>query len=135
MSEFPSHNLAIALDLAAAGLPVFPCQPSGPSIKSPCKGCYWRNVSTTDPKKIEALWLKHDPDALPGIDLAKAGLLVIDCDTKLNDGLAWFTLYAAQFGDDLTTTPAVQTPSKGRHHFYKNTFIPPNGNGRGRCCN
>lgn len=124
-------NLDTALDLARAGLFVFPCQPSGPSIKSPCKGIYWRSVSTTDEKKIYGMWAKY-PDAIPGIDLAKSQLLVLDCDKKLNDGLAWFTEYAAKHDDDLSATPIVDTPTKGRHHFYRNTFEPPHGNGRGK---
>ena len=124
-------NLDAALALAEAGAFVFPCQSSGPNKKQPCKGVYWRSVSTRDEVKIRQLWAQH-PDAVPGIDLAKSGLLVIDCDRKLNDGLAWLQQHAAKHDDALDAVPQTDTPSTGRHHFYKNSFSPPLGNGRGQ---
>jgi hypothetical protein len=130
MDQRVSHNLDIAIDLARAGAFVFPCQSSGPNKKQPCRGVYWKSVSTRDESKIRQLWERH-PEAVPAIDLAKTGLLVIDCDRKMNDGLAWLEQHAAKFNDDLSDVPAVDTPSSGRHHFYQNTFDPPHGNGRG----
>lgn len=62
--------------------------------------------------------------------MAKSGLLVIDCDRKLNDGIAWLLAYAAQHDDRLDTCPVTDTPSGGRHHFYRNTMN--HGNGRGQ---
>jgi hypothetical protein len=105
--------------------------PPGPNKKQPCKGVYWRSVSTRDEVQIRHLWSRH-PDAVPGIDLAKSGLLVIDCDRKLNNGLEWFQAEAAKHSDALDNVPQTDTPSGGRHHFYKNTFEPPHGNGRGQ---
>jgi hypothetical protein len=119
------------LALAQAGAFVFPCQSSGSNKKQPCKGVYWRSVSTREEAKIRQLWMQH-PDAAPGIDLAKSGLLVIDCDRKLNDGLAWLQQHAAKHDDALDDVPQTDTPSGGRHHFYKNSFDPPHGNGRGQ---
>lgn len=126
----PSRNLEVALDLARAGAYVFPCKSHGPDRKQPCRGVYWKSVSTKDERNIRDLWRLH-PDAVPGIDLAKTGLLVIDCDRKPSDGLAWLTEYAAQHGDALDEPPAADTPSGGRHIYYRNTFNPPHGNGRG----
>jgi hypothetical protein len=76
------------------------------------------------------MWRRH-PDAVPGIDLAKTGLFAVDCDCKPSNGLAWLTAHAAQFGDPLDEPPAVDTPSGGRHLYYRNDFDPPHGNGRG----
>lgn len=126
----PTRNLEVALDLARAGAYVFPCQAHGPQKKQPCRGVYWKSVSTNDETKVRQLWRQH-PDAVPGIDLAKTGLLVIDCDRKLNDGRAWFEAQAAAHDHDLADVPAVDTPSGGRHHVYLNDFNPPHGNGRG----
>ncbi|MCC7253828.1 bifunctional DNA primase/polymerase [Hyphomicrobium sp.] len=125
-----SHNLDVALDLARAGAYVFPAQSAGPGRKQPCRGVYWKDVSTRDEQKILAMWERH-PDAVPAIDLAKTGLLVIDCDRKPCDGLTWLTAHAAGRGDDLSEPPAVDTPSGGRHLYYRNDFTPPQGNGRG----
>ena len=124
-------NLDAALELARAGAFVFPCQSFGTTKKQPCKGVYWRSVSTRDEDKIRQLWSQH-PEAVPGIDLAKSGLLVIDCDRKLNNGLEWLQKYAANHDDALDDVPQTDTPSTGRHHFYKNNFDPPHGNGRGQ---
>lgn len=129
MSE-GSPNLQAALALAAQGLFVFPCQSSGPNKKAPCKGVYWRSASTNDTKKIQSLW-HNFPDAAPAIDLAKSNFLVVDCDKSLADGVSWLATYAAQFSDSLAV-PYVDTPSTGRHLYYKNTFDPPHNNGRGR---
>jgi hypothetical protein len=117
--------------LARAGAFVFPAQSSGSNKKQPCKGVYWRSVSTRDEAKLRDLWRRH-PEAVPAIDLAKSGWLVIDCDKKPSDGLAWLTEHAAQHGDPLEAPPAVDTPSGGRHLYYKNTFAPPHGNARGQ---
>jgi hypothetical protein len=125
-----SRNLEAALDLARAGAFVFPCQSSGPNKKQPCRGVYWKSVSTKEEQKVRALWRLH-PDAVPGIDLAKSGWLVVDCDRKPNDGVAWLTEYASRFDDALDEPPAVDTPSTGRHIYYLNSFNPPHGNGRG----
>lgn len=124
-----SPNLEAALSLARAGAYVFPCQSSGPNKKQPCKGVYWRSVSSRDEQKVRQLWTQH-PDAVPGIDLAKSGMLVIDCDRKLNNGIEWFQAEAGKHGDALDSVPQTDTPSGGRHHFYRNTF--EHGNGRGQ---
>ncbi|MHC2163116.1 bifunctional DNA primase/polymerase [Bradyrhizobium ottawaense] len=131
LNSTSTHNLDVALNLARAGAFVFPCQSSGPNKKQPCKGVYWRSASTRDEVQIRHLWSRH-PDAVPGIDLAKSGLVVIDCDRKLNNGLEWFQAKAAQHHDALDNVPQTDTPSGGRHHFYQNTFDPPHGNGRGQ---
>ena len=122
-------NLDVALALAREGVYVFPCQSSGPTKKQPCKGVYWRSASTRDEAAIRAFWVRY-PEAVPGIDLGKSGLIAIDCDRKLNDGIAWFLAYAGRHGDALDSCPQTDTPSGGRHHFWRN--IIDHGNGRGQ---
>lgn len=127
----PPSNLDVALELARAGAFVFPCQSSGDTKKQPCRGVRWRAVSTCSEADIRRMWEQY-PDAVPGIDLSKSGLLVIDCDRKLNDGREWLLRHAARHGDILDAVPTTDTPAGGRHHFYRNTFDPPHGNGRGQ---
>ena len=123
-----SPNLQTALSLAAQGYYVFPCQEEGPAKKAPHKGVYWRSVSTNDPKKVEALWAKH-PDAVPALDLAKCNLLVIDCDKKPADGVAWLQEYASQYGG-IPPGPTVATPSTGKHIYYLNPTQHTNSRGK-----
>lgn len=116
------RNLSVALDLARAGMFVFPCQASGPKRKSPCQGIMWRAVSTNDPHKVSELWRRH-PGAVVGLDVGKSGFLVIDCDKHPSDGIAWF-----ESRDD-SPYPGADTPSGGRHLYFLNP--EKRGNGRG----
>ena len=68
-----SHNLQVALKWQQAGLSIFV---AGPDKKPHVK---WRDVSTTDPDQIKE-WFKQWPDALPAIDLAKSGHIILDGD-------------------------------------------------------
>jgi hypothetical protein len=75
-------NLKIALDHAAAGIRVFPVSviqgPDGRWKKRPAiKG--WKDVATTDPDQIRRWWQEF-PEAVPGTELGRAGLVVIDAD-------------------------------------------------------
>ncbi len=123
-------NLEVALDLARAGAFIFPCQGQGAEPKRPCRNVRWKSEATRDETKIREWW-RNFPNAVPAINLAKSGWLVVDCDKKPSDGLVWLTAYAAQHGDDLESPPVVDTPSGGRHHYYKQPFDPPHGNQRG----
>src|SRR5262249_43296413 len=48
------------------------------------------------------------------------GWLVVDCDIKRSNGIAWFLNYAAERGADLSGNPYVETPSGGRHYIFRN---------------
>lgn len=127
-------NREIALSLAAAGIAVFPCSASGEEVKKPLRGVYWRKQSTTDSRQIERWWEAH-PDALPAIDLAKIGLLVVDCDAPNKpgaaDGVAWFEARAASHGFEPETAPGCRTLSGGRHFYFRQPSGEPLGNARG----
>ena len=80
-----SKNLDTARALAAVGCPVFPCDPVNerPRVED------WSAASTTDVEAVEELWQRF-PGSLPAIDLAKAGLLVLELwesDTESGDGV------------------------------------------------
>ncbi|WP_238296822.1 bifunctional DNA primase/polymerase, partial [Methylobacterium soli] len=117
-------NLAVALDLARAGIAVFPCQPDGDQAKRPYPGVFWRNQSTTNEQRIEQWWERW-PDAVPGIDLAKTDFIVIDLDGE--GGQAdWRNVTA----DRLVSAPRVETPSGGSHLWFRRNGRD-HGNGRG----
>src|SRR5262245_7025692 len=71
--QMRDHNRDWALRLGDAGIAVLPCD----SNKKPL--VKWRNFSSCDPEAI-AMWWNQHPGALPGIDLAKCDLFVLDGD-------------------------------------------------------
>ena len=66
-------NLTVALKWADAGAHILV---TAPDKKARIK---WRDQSTTDADTIKS-WFAQWPDSLPGIDLAKSGIIVIDGD-------------------------------------------------------
>ena len=123
-------NFNLALELARQGLHVFPCRSDGPDEKKPCSGVFWRNQSTTNESRIRQWWERW-PAALPALDLAKAGIVVIDCDRKPGqaDGVSEFRNLAAAHGDALEGVPVVATANGGMHYFFQQWS--DHGNGRG----
>jgi hypothetical protein len=121
-------NYDLALDLARQGVHVFPCQPDGEHEKKPCSGVFWRTASTCNETRIRQWWDRW-PEALPGIDLAKAGLVVIDCDRKPNrpDGVAAFA--ALSRGHPDLTAPVVETANGGLHYYFRQWAQHGNGTG------
>jgi hypothetical protein len=107
-----SHNLQVALKWAAAGIYVFP---AGPDKKPRVK---WRDMSTTDPDEIKK-WLERWPDALPAIDLAKSGHLILDGDRHGGpDGVAAAEQLFAERALNPAAIPTVITPQDGRHYWF-----------------
>jgi hypothetical protein len=118
-----SHNLDVALQCADAGLHVFAAAPN----KKPQPGLKWRDLSTRDPATIEG-WFARWPDALPGVDLAKSGHLVIDGDRHGGpDGVTFAEELFAEHGVDAAAVPTVLTPGNGKHFWFANC-APPLGN-------
>jgi hypothetical protein len=107
-------NRTVALKLAAAGVAVFPCNDE----KRPL--CKWRDESTTKESAVRAFW-KTFPTAIVGVDLAKAGLFVVDADRHNadKDGVtAWQALLAENDAAD-DRPPIVATPRNGLHYVYR----------------
>jgi hypothetical protein len=126
-----SEGLHIALELAGAGLHVFPVriwQDGAKLAKQPL--VQWRDASTTDPDIIRKWWEQY-PDAAIGIDL-KASLLVVDLDRHLGgpDGYAAFRELAKQQQQDFSKCPVTCTASDGRHIYFQQP-ADPLGNGKG----
>jgi hypothetical protein len=118
----PTRNRHFAQKCAALGLHVFPC---GLNKKPKVK---WRANSTTSTEQIDAWWDQW-PNALPGIDLAKSGHIIIDADRHGGpDGVAAAEQLFAEHGIDLTTIPTVVTPHNGRHYWFRQPTGTPLGN-------
>lgn len=96
-----------ALAWAARGFPVFPLREGGkkPIIEG------WQEKATTDPETIRKVWTGRDYN----IGVLTRDIILVDIDDK--DGktgsLDWELL---GYPDD---TLAVQTPSGGRHLYYR----------------
>ncbi len=126
-------NLAVALDSARAGFPVFPCHatPEGSfSAKSP-RVSGGHRAGTTDEAQIRAWWAQW-PDSLVGLGLAEAGVMAIDADRHGGpDGVAAWQALCANQGFDAAEFPAVATPGDGVHIYMRRpaAMKPTNGEG------
>jgi len=120
-------NLTAALDLAAAGVPVFP---AGPNKRPLLVG--WQEKASTEAAQIHRWWLVH-PVALPAIFVGGAGLVVIDCDRHPGgrDGIQAFKRLVDASGSKLTSVPMTSTARGGVHLFFKQPKGGTLGNGRG----
>lgn len=100
----------IALAHARRGFLVFPIAPG--EKKPPLVGA-WQNVATSDAAQIEQWWATW-PSANVGIHCD--GLLVIDVDPKKG---GFESLDALEQEIQLEATYEVETPSGGRHLYYR----------------
>src|SRR5215212_7052572 len=111
-------NLTAGLDLAAAGLAVFPVRvwfnpATGRWDKQPCI-TGWRTKATTDPIIIREFW-RQFPDSLPGLALGQAGLVVLDADRHGGpDGVRAFKDLMDQHGLP-DRVVQVETAGAGKH--------------------
>jgi Bifunctional DNA primase/polymerase, N-terminal/AAA domain len=117
-----STNLRYALRCAEFGLSVFPCaDKQTPLVK-------WRAQSTTDPDAIKHMWAKW-PNALPAIDLAKSGHVVVDADRHGGpDGVAAVEQLFTEHNTPLASVPGVITPGNGVHCWFRQPNGKPLGN-------
>jgi hypothetical protein len=112
-----------ALAAAEAGHYVFPVQPGGkvPTIKG------WEQAATRDPDQIRDWWTQQ-PASNIGIAVGRAGVIVIDLDTRpgqappprwagARGGADVLARLAHQAGEPLPDTYAVRTPS-GMHLYF-----------------
>ena len=102
-----------ALQLAEAGIAIFPC---GPDKKALIK---WRTLSSSDSDAV-AQWWTQFPNALPAIDLEKSDLVVLDGDRHGGpDGrTALRNLLRQQRDFNNRVTPSALTPGDGAHVYF-----------------
>src|SRR4051812_36193637 len=113
-----SHNGQVALMHARTGRPMFPCHPCGERAKAPMVAS-WKRWATTEEKQIVALWVRN-PDALPAIDLERAGLIVIDADNHGDgqDGVALLSEICKANGYKIDSGPWIKSPH-GMHLYFR----------------
>jgi hypothetical protein len=124
-------SLNTALEL---GLHVFPVQVQSNGAKLDKRPTVrWRDESTTDASIIKSWFSGEYKECAIGIDLGKAGLLVVDLDRHHGcaDGYAAFRELAKQQRQDFSKCPVTCTPSNGRHLYFQQP-ADPLGNGKGR---
>jgi Bifunctional DNA primase/polymerase, N-terminal len=127
-------NLEIAIGLATVGLPILPAgvfwnQTSARWRKQPLVN-RWQQVATCDPLQIGEWWRAH-PAAVPGIELGRAGLLVIDADRHGSaDGVAAFQALTLRHG--LPVGPVTITAGRGLHYLFRQPEGERFRNRRGR---
>ena len=111
-------NLAAAArSLAAAGVPVFPCEPDG---KRPLTRRGFLDASS-DPGQVAAWWART-PDANIGLPTgAASGVVVVDIDVHCSvDGrAAWRRASEAGLADGAGLL--VRTPTGGAHAYFPAT--------------
>lgn len=128
-----ADNIHVALDYAAAGIPVIPCREvamldaDGKVVKA-VKGAYisdWPNAGSTNELQIRKWWKEH-PYALVGIPCGAAGLFAIDCDVKNKDadgepinGISNYVEIASKLGINPNHAATVRTPSGGMHNIFE----------------
>lgn len=124
-SKGVDSNLKAALEMAQAGIPVFPMRifkagdrwTKKPAIKG------WRSKATTDPETIEA-WARADPARVFGIELDAAGLIVIDCDRHRQDAdgcSAFKQLVEANGG--IASVPITISSGGGWHVYFRQPTV------------
>jgi hypothetical protein len=110
-------SLALALEYASTGWPVFPCKPSD---KAPLSDNGFKDA-TTDERRIRSWWLRH-PKAMVGVPAGEAsGVWVLDVDNRPEegkDGHAALAALEAEHGP-LPETITVRTGSGGSHRLFK----------------
>lgn len=102
-----------ALNLAAAGWPVFPCRHTGPTAKAPMTKNGHLNA-TTDPDKIKTWWQKW-PHAMIGAAIPQS-LLVIDIDPRNGGSIEALTELVGVLPDTLTAWSGRN--DDGRHLYF-----------------
>jgi hypothetical protein len=127
-------NLNIALDLATAGIFVFPAHAkwneAAQKIDKRPAISGWRAAATTDLEQIKKWWATF-PEAVPGIELGRSGLFVVDLDRHPGapDGVAAFKAFR---GDNpAPRCPTTKTPSGGYHLYLQQPEGEPLGNRTG----
>jgi hypothetical protein len=132
-------NAALALAYADRGVRVFPCRedrfgvseehPKGdPEAKAPYGGVMWKG-SEPGKRTSVAAWWRNWSGALIGVDIGALRILVADVDGA--DAIALWEAYAGEHGGLPDGVPYVNTPTGGRHYFFRLPVGVKHGNGRG----
>ena len=123
LNQSPNRDAALAL--ASRGLRIFPCNPD----KTP-RVAAWEQNATDKGLMVEVAW-QSAAHLLPGLPAGANGFVVIDADCKPGgaNGVEAFHSLCAAHGIDLSTAFVVESPSGGRHFYFRSGT--PYNNSRG----
>ncbi len=141
-TSLPSQ-LEAALLFARRGWPVFPCSPKNKrpllardkdDAGKPINGTGGVSKATDDEEQIRA-WFRKWPDAMIGVAVGRAGMIVVDFDPRIDErtGEEW-TLEQLKseleemMGCPLPVSLSVRTPSGGVHVYFRMPDGDPIGN-------
>src|SRR5262245_44089202 len=114
-------HLELALKIAEAGLYVIPAEVRRYGkrwLKKPLING-WRSKATTNRDQIRDWW-KRFPPAVPGIELDRSNLVVIDADRHGGpDGVLAFDNLVTERCERLPPHPTSLTPGNGQHHYFR----------------
>jgi Bifunctional DNA primase/polymerase, N-terminal len=123
-------NLEVALELAAAGIAVFPVAISQDQQDNLQKkpACKWKDEASTSEERIRDWWQAR-PSFVPGINLSRSGLFLIDLDRHPGgpDGVAAFR--SLRGGRLFPAGPVTITATGGLHCFFSNPARLTNSSG------
>lgn len=124
-----NSNLMNALQHAWNGFAVIPCRPDKrPYLKG------WPDAGTTNEPTIHSWWQQF-PDAIAGLPCGPNSLLVVDCNRKGEgkpDGVANWEIACRSAAVDLSHCFTVETPSGGRHYYFRTNDGTSIGNTTGK---
>ena len=111
-TKAPKGQVSAALDLARAGIPIFPVDAKKhPLVK-------WKDAATTDESQIRKWWNRW-PEAMPAFPTGEpSGIAVLDLDRKDGkDGVEALR----HLGFEAESAFVVETASGGLHLWFKHT--------------
>jgi hypothetical protein len=117
-----SQNLYVAFELAAAGVYVFPAHAmwneAAQKLDKRPAIFGWRKEASTDPEQIRKWWAMF-PEAVPGIELGRSNLFVVDLDRHPGapDGVTAFKTFRGS--NPAPQCPTTKTPSGGYHLYFR----------------
>jgi hypothetical protein len=130
MNNKNNNNIEVALELAAAGIAVFPVVVSQDQQDNLQKkpACKWKDEASTSGEQIRDWW-EARPSFVPGINLSQAGLFVLDLDRHQGgpDGVAAFR--SLRGGRPFPAGPVTITATGGLHCFFSNPAHLTNSSG------
>jgi Bifunctional DNA primase/polymerase, N-terminal len=117
-----NNNIGVALELASAGIAIFPVAISQDQQDSLQKkpACKWKDDASTADERIRDWWQAR-PSFVPGINLSRSGLFVVDLD-RHQGGPDGIKAFRALRGDNPmpTAVPVTVTATGGLHLFFNN---------------
>jgi hypothetical protein len=118
-----NENLNAALNLASHNIYIFPAlaawnEETKKLDKKPAI-TEWRTKATTDAAQITAWFTTNFPAAIPGIELGRSNLFVVDLDQHFGgaDGIKNFKEFRGE--NPAPDCPRVKTPSGGYHLYFR----------------